>query len=355
VIVQTDADRSGEPTAMHFRPGYLTRFLTWVGTLPGDGWWFFAAIYTALVAWGHGVLWMTGRLQPGSLEPSFLTLGIYGPYSLAALALGTRIALQSLATFWPATGWPDADRAGWAFEFRHTPAAYTIPASLLGLAFALGALLGLPESVLGPESGRLSAYVAYAPTVLFGYGLMVIVGVQVFRWLWLVARIHREAEAIDPFDRAPVFAFSRLTVAVGLSYVAAAYYSLTVTAAFQAGNLASLIAIVVVTFSGIVAFVAPLWGIHGHLVQLKAARVRDVERRIDLVAAELFRRIEAGAFDSVKEVTDTLPGVTALRDRVAHLPTWPWPPQLLRGFVSALLLPVVLYVLTRAIGSQLGS
>jgi hypothetical protein len=40
---------------------------------------------------------------------------------------------------------------------------------------------------------------------------------------------------------------------------------------------------------------------------------------------------------------------------VVRLPTWPWPPQLLRGFVSALLLPIVIFVLTRVISVILES
>ena len=44
-----------------------------------------------------------------------------------------------------------------------------------------------------------------------------------------------------------------------------------------------------------------------------------------------------------------------LRDRASRLPTWPWPPQLLGGFVSALLLPVVVYLLTRFASTLVGT
>jgi len=40
--------------------------------------------------------------------------------------------------------------------------------------------------------------------------------------------------------------------------------------------------------------------------------------------------------------------------RIARLPTWPWPPNVLRGFLSALLLPVLVYVASRLIGGQVG-
>ena len=61
------------------------------------------------------------------------------------------------------------------------------------------------------------------------------------------------------------------------------------------------------------------------------------------------RRIDAGAFGTTKEITETLAGVTLMRERVVRLPTWPWPPQVFRGFVSALLLPLAIFILTRVI------
>jgi hypothetical protein len=152
-----------------------------------------------------------------------------------------------------------------------------------------------------------------------------------------------------------LYAFSRLTVMIGLAFALAVYYSFTANAAFQAGNLPSLAFLAATTTFSIVAFVAPLWGIHGRLVRAKEALRLDVERRVNHLAAEMYARIDAGDFAATPALTDTLEGVTKLRERVERLPTWPWPPQLLRGFVSALLLPVVVYLLTRAASSFVGS
>jgi hypothetical protein len=44
-----------------------------------------------------------------------------------------------------------------------------------------------------------------------------------------------------------------------------------------------------------------------------------------------------------------------LRKRIADIPTWPWRPQVLSGFLSALILPVAIFLITRALASQLGS
>ena len=79
----------------------------------------------------------------------------------------------------------------------------------------------------------------------------------------------------------------------------------------------------------------------------KAILVRGVEDRVGRIGAEMFRRIDAGEFDGSNVMSDALAGVTTLRDRIQRLPTWPWPPQLLRGFVSSLVLPLVIRPLSR--------
>jgi hypothetical protein len=61
-----------------------------------------------------------------------------------------------------------------------------------------------------------------------------------------------------------------------------------------------------------------------------------------------------GEFDGSKVLSVALAGVTTLRDRIQRLLTWPGPSQLLRGFVSALVLPLVFSVLTRLVSTSFG-
>lgn len=335
------------------RSGPLSRVLMWQLAMPVRVWLLIGGLLVFQVAWAHVVLWASGRLALGSLDTAAIVLAVYGPFALAALAIATRVARGALASFWPATGWPDAERSDWARRFTHGPANYEWAALVVGVVGGLMALAASPASVLGEPEGRGAVFIAYAPAFFLGYGLLAPALVITLRWLGLVARIHREAAAIDPFDRAPIYAFSRLTVLAGLSYVVAAYYSFTVNGAFQAGNVPSLAFLAAATLFGIAAFVAPLWGIHDRLVRIKDGLLLDVERQVSSVAAELYGRIDAGDFAAAPALNDTLTGLNTLRDRVTHLPTWPWPPQLLRGFVSALLLPIVVFVASRLIDTLL--
>ena len=350
-----EADGALEPTAPpDSTAGPVARIVARVEASPWSRWWLIPALLLFQVAWAHAVLWVSGRLAVGTLDSTAATLAVYGPYALAAWWLGVRVGRDALVAFWPATGWPVEQQAVWLNRFARAPARHETVALLVGALGGLLALAAAPDAVIGAPEGRLAVYVAYAPAFVLGYSMGAVGIVLTLRWLRLVGRIHREATAIDPFDRVPVYAFSRLTVMVGLAFAVAVYYSFTANGSFQAGNLPSLAFLAATTTFSVAAFVAPLWGIHGRLVRAKEALRLDAERRLTRLEAELYARIDAADFAAAVGLNGTLGSLTVLRDRVEHLPTWPWSPQLLRGFVSALLLPVVVYLLTRVASSLVG-
>jgi hypothetical protein len=338
-----------------FLPAGLSRALTWIGELPAGGWWLFPCLVVLELVWSHGVLWAAGLLPVGTFDPVVGFGTLYAPYTLGALAYLNGVARGALRSFWPATGWPERDRAAWSYALTTSPTGFGPAVVVFGIVLAVGGFVAVPSSVLpGEGSSRLITFVAYFPTLAAGYALFLAATIHTTRQLRLVRRIHHEATAIDPFDRVPVYAFSRLTVQIGLAYVLVGYYALTVNGSWQFGNAVSWIPLAGTFGVGIAAFVVPLWGIHGRLVDAKEQLVRDAELRLDVLGREMYQHVDARDLDATKLIADSLGGVRGMRDRIDRLPTWPWPPQILRGFLSALFLPVIVYVISRLITSGFG-
>lgn len=348
------ASAVAEPSPPAYRPGGVSRFLTWADARPWRAAWIYLALVALLFAVSHGIAWATGLIPVGRIQPLLATGVVYGPYILAALGYLNRTAERALEQFWPATGWPDGERDTWRYAFVTTPGGYGAIAFVLGFAAATGAFYSAPDTAVGTGSDRLLFFAAYLPSATIGYSLVLLAIIHSFRQLRLVTRIHREATAIDPFDRVPVYAFSGLTVRTALAYVLSGYYALTVNGTFQAGNIVGIIVLAVTFGSAVACFVVPLWGIHDRLVREKGLLSRDVETRLGRLGGEMYRRIDAGEFDGTKVISDALAGMQALRERISRLPTWPWPPNVFRGFISALLLPVIVYIVSRLIGGQVG-
>jgi hypothetical protein len=339
-----------------YRPAGYSRFLAWVDGLPVHGWWVFPGLVVLQLAWSHGILWASGRLPVGTFDPVIGFGAVYGPYTLAALAYLNSVCRGALRSFWPATGWPDDRRPGWAYSFTTSPSGYGLWILVIAIVLTVAAFAAVPSPAGATDgSSRVILFVAYVPTLLLGYATFLVAAMHTIRQLRLVTRIHRQATAIDPFDRVPVYAFSRLTMRTGLAYILVGYFALTVNGSWQFGNVASLVTLPGTFGIGLAVFILPLWGIHGRLVQEKERLVQGSERRLNRLADEMYERIDAGTFDATKPIAESLAGLRALRDRIDHLPTWPWPSQVLRGFVSALFLPVVVYVLSRLISSGIGA
>lgn len=345
---------SSAPQPLPFQRSALNRFHDAVDRLPGGGWWIYPLLYLAELAYLHAYLWLSGQLAVGSIAMDAIPGLIYGPYSVAASHYLFRVAGRSMAAFRPASGWSDEEYVLHRYELLNLPAGRLWIALVVGTIIALGSVFLATDAALAPYGGTpAAALVGLGPVALFGYTMFPVVIWQAVRQLRLVERFHREATAIDLTDTAPIYAFSRLTMQIGLAFVFIGYYSLTLNATYQSGNPVSLGIVATTILVGIACFLVPLWGIHDRLVDEKAALVRGVGVRARALQEELYRRVDAANLAGVKEVTDALAGIYASRDQVMRLPTWPWPPQLLRGFISAILLPVVVFLITRYVGTQI--
>jgi hypothetical protein len=79
-----------------------------------------------------------------------------------------------------------------------------------------------------------------------------------------------------------------------------------------------------------------------------------IQLRLVVTIHRRARTIDAGEYDGTKVINEAIAAAGAVQDRIARPPTWPWPPQVFRGFLSALLLPAVVYLISRLIGGQIG-
>jgi len=345
-----------EPSTTHatYAPNAIHQVFAAVERLPAQGWWVYPLLLLGLVIYHHVSLWVVGGLPIGSWSSDGLAGLAYGPYLLFAAHVNTRVAARAIAEFRPASGLSDAAYAQARHELTTLPAGSLWVPAAIGVLIAIGSLLSASDAAIAPYGGtRANAFIVFGPASLFGYGMAAVVSWAVARQLLQVSSLLQRASSLDLYDTAPIYAFSRLTGLVGVAVVFVAYYTYVANSAFQVGNVFSLITIAASIVAGLACFILPLWGIHDRLGTEKSALVRGANQRVEALQAELYRRVDAGVLTGIDSVTDAINGVIATRALMDRLPTWPWPPEVLRGFVTAVLLPVVVYVITTVVGAQL--
>jgi hypothetical protein len=94
----------------------------------------------------------------------------------------------------------------------------------------------------------------------------------------------------------------------------------------------------------IVTFFWPLLDIHGRLMQEKQRLLMESSKRLEATIAELHSRVDAGELHSINELHVTMASLEIEQSRLTRIPTWPWRPETLRGFITTLFLPLVVFV-----------
>ncbi len=343
-----------DDAAVPYPPSALNRLFQRVERLPGGGWWIYPLGYVLLVVYHHVALWIIGSVPVWSLSLDGVPGIMYGPYGLGAMHVIFRATGPSMDAFRPASGLSDEEFARRRYELVTLPAGRIIVPLAIGAFVAVGSMLSAAPASLAPYGGtREAAFLVLGPAALFGYAVSVVSIYATGHILVLIHRLHLDASALDPFDTVPIFAFSRVTSIVGVAYVFSAYYTFLFNAAFQVGNAVGLAMLAGIMLIGTASFIVPLWSIHGRLTDEKAGLEHGASQRAKTLQADLYRRVDSGNVAGIKDLTDAAAGIQAASERIAKLPTWPWPPQVLRGFLSAILLPVIVFLITRYVGSQI--
>ena len=339
-----------------YAPSVLDRLISRIDGLPGHGWWLYPVLLAVFIGWIHAWVWAWGVRPFGTFEPAAWTYVFYAPFALAAIHFLDRAGNQAMAVFRPALDLTAAEIEDRRYELVTLRAGRTIWCIVaVGVAIGVGVAGTQSAEALAIFSRtRAEGLFLVVPFAIIGYiGFAALIW-HTFRQLQLVARLHREAR-LDLFDTGPIYAFSGLTMRTGLVWIAVGYYSLTVSSAFVTTNPVALPISFTNFVVGAACFVLPLYGLHGRLVVEKARLLHEASARVAAMSGALYSRVDARELTGIKEVTDAYTGVVAARDQVLKLPTWPWPPRALGQFATALILPIVIYVVSRLVGQQLGA
>jgi hypothetical protein len=170
--------------------------------------------------------------------------------------------------------------------------------------------------------------------------------------LRVIARVHRYVESIDPLNLERLHGFARVTAATGVALLALGYVGVVVTPdALSNPQVTAWAALT--TAAAVACFVVPLFGIHGLIVAEKSRRLEAVARLLGQALGDLHDRTDRRVLSDASAVNDQITSLMNERDLLARVSTWPWAPETLRGFATAIVLPIVLWLIYRVLAEQL--
>jgi hypothetical protein len=328
-------------TAGPYPPSWQERFFRSVRRLGAPRLLVFLGISLAWATLNHLVPWLEGRLPFGELDPHQATFQVWMPVVLLAGDYFLDAAGPAMDAFRPALGMDDATFERERYAFATVPARTGWFITAAALVFSVGGLsFGRPYQQAG-----LSA-VALFLTEAFMFGLVFWFMYFLFRTVRRAAALYGRVGEVAIFHLDPLYAFSALTARIGmfLAFAGALSY-LTNIALVETPNTVGFVFFAGIDLTvAIAAFLYPLLGIHRRLETAKEAAADANDLRLEAAYRELHRRSDALEIAGMADLRHQIEAILEFRREIAAISTWPWAPGTIRAFLSAILLPIGLWL-----------
>jgi hypothetical protein len=345
----------------HYAPGWLDAIIAWIERLPGPIW----AAYVVFSVVALAVVAVEATLSSRGLfgqQPLYFAYAFFHVYLLAAYHFVSLRARSAWDAFRPATDFSDAEAENLRTQLSTTPARGAVVVYLTGVAVYLSLMASAPAGF--DLVGHQPAFVALrAVTEAFWMApLSWMLVYLLFRQMRIVSHLHRSVLTVDLLKPRPLHALARLTASASLLLLVVQLGIVFVPLPNLSESVRVTLSAIIVPFIvfALAAFLLPLQGMHALLEGEKARRLDAVSDGIEATVATIHQVVdeEKDARDAesvrvmqlrVDALSKAQASLLAEREFTTKLSTWPWDTSTFRTVLSAVALPIVLFLVTRVL------
>ncbi len=337
-----------------YKPSWVDRFMAAVERLPGPYWLIYLVLFGVEVGILHLVVWADGGMQRFQFESYTLILPIWLWGCLAIMTYLDRVALKSLREFRPLLEINDTAQRRLEYQFTTMPSSPVIKSGLFWSAVYVIMVYFITPTMQQAYSLGSVAMGVWIVTGLISFFAGSAIYYHTIRQLRLVNQTVRAVGHFNLFRLDPAYAFSRLTARTSIVWV------LLVTSTLVLGRIpASLLSLMVAFYAvqitlALAAFALPIWSVHQCLVSEKRRLIAEHNLHVEATLQQLHRHVDEGDLGSTAGAGTALAGLAAEKDVLAKIPTWPWRTGTLAAILSALALPIILFLIQVALSRWLG-
>ena len=336
--------QQGDRESVPYAPSFIDRFTDFVQRQPLPYWLTYLLLFLLESAVLHVFSWVDGWLPAYSLGPILFLFPLWLWGSLAIITYLDSLSLRAISEFEPLLQISSETKHRLEYEFTTMPArSVLLSAVAWAVVFVLSWFVGFAPAVavygLGPLATRASFIAGF---ISFSIGSVIYY--HSVRQLRLVSRTVQMVDQFDLFLLEPAYSFSVLTARTGISWVALLTLSL-LTFPLEVGGITEISYLILQVALALGAFLLPLRFVNRRLVLEKRGQLVELDQRTKAALARLHQRIDENDLSEIPRLNDVLKGLTTEREILERIPTWPWRPGLLAGFLSVIVIPIVLFLL----------
>jgi uncharacterized membrane protein YvlD (DUF360 family) len=336
-----------------YPPSWVDRFIVWIESLPIPIWAFYLVLYLIAALSLHLADWLNGVLPWGSFSFVPFYSAIWLPLALFVIHNTDRLAEEAINRFAPLVRNHAEELEKLRYQITTMPARTVLSISAIFIPLLVMGAIQDPELIfISLPAGRIHP-LAWPLAGFFGvvsYSVAPIMIYHAIRQLTLVTKAYKLVDEVNLFHQQPLYAFSGLTMrtALYITYAGGAIYDPS-----TAEDVINLALSVVIIPASIAIVLIPLWGIHQRLMDAKTNVLEENSMQISSTRTNLYKAIDKKSYPDVQGLDSALGSLYKERDMLKTIPTWPWAPGAFRNFLSAILLPMVLWVLQTLVGRYL--
>lgn len=331
-----------------YTPSWVDHFTNWVDKLPGTYWLYYVGASITLLLIVVAVKWWDGSVLVGNyIHYGAVAIGttFYYPAFICFLDSQAKHAFKRLR---PLFNGSDELRDDLEYRLTTMPARSIWLISLLGVIYGTLIFAGVRWGILHFPAPLLTSL----PSALLEYAIMVgcntlllIFIYHIVHQLRIVNTIYTQHTEIDLFNLTPLYAFSGLTAQTAIGIILIESMWLTIDYGGGVETSALIVMIILLTLSSI-TFLFPLLGIHRLLEEIKSEHITEASQFLKKCLVSFKRCVESETNDEIDTYLKMIDGAERQIVILKRTPTWPWQPETLRGVMTALLLPITVWLIT---------
>jgi hypothetical protein len=182
--------------------------------------------------------------------------------------------------------------------------------------------------------------------------------VTVIRVLKTIDQLYEQIAEINIFNLQDLHAFSALSARLGIFFIIAGSLSYILNIVILGGQPQVETAVFFMflnSLMAVLAFVLPLLGIHRKLAEEKKVVARENNRRLEAALRTLYERSDRSQLKEMPLIKAQIGVLMELRREIETISTWPWQPQTLRGFLAAISLPILVWLIQQYLAGVIGA
>lgn len=339
-----------------YSPSWVDHFTNWLNKLPGPSWSYYIGLALFFLLIQVSSFYVDGLFPNNRIDAAqiFVSAGI--PYILALIHYFDHQASIALAKLKPSMKTDEEETKRLDYRLTNLPALQTFLAGILGFSciFLIEAVSGEPYQIAvlsgSPISGTMFRILYMILWWMFGTLVY-----HTIHQLRLIGFIYTQHTQINLFRTKDLYAFSNL-IALTAGCMAVLPIGFLIANPWVDWWQEPLVFLTVIAIQllALITFVWPHYGIHRLQVAEKERLLEQANSRFEAMVLLIHQRVDDGKLEGAMDMSMAISSINTELAMIEKIPTWPWQPETLRVLITALALPLGVWLIQLFLGRIIG-